>query len=422
MVPLQSTPGHALRTVVRVAAAELRGALRDRQVLVYTLLLPLALYPALLWVLIQGRALIAGRDEARVVRVAVVAPEGTVERLAADLAEAPDDLEGALPGTLRFEHLVAAPADPRAFLRGDDAPELLWSFSPLASSLSYLGTNGAARLGLRRLEERLGPLRRRLRLAAFEGAGGSESELDPFRLELVDVAGPEALSRHLFSLFLPLTFVLMAVFGAFYPAVDATSGERERRTMDTTLLLPVPRSHVLVGKLVAVAAAAAIASTLNLAGLTLAADPLVSALDPTRSIVVPWTRLLAVLPLCCAFLVTVSALLFAVAATTRTFKQGQALLGPVQVFFLVPAVIGVLPGVALTPLTALVPVLQTVLAFRTLLAADPAATWPLLALAFFSQLAYAWLAVRIALRFHGPESTPRAPRLLRRIVPAPRSS
>ena len=39
-----------------------------------------------------------------------------------------------------------------------------------------------------------------------------------------------------------LTFeVVIILMGAFYPALDATAGERERLTLETTLVAPVPR-------------------------------------------------------------------------------------------------------------------------------------------------------------------------------------
>ena len=44
----------------------------------------------------------------------------------------------------------------------------------------------------------------------------------------------------LLSMMLPILLVVMTVLGAFFPAVRSTAGEKERRTAETTMLLPVP--------------------------------------------------------------------------------------------------------------------------------------------------------------------------------------
>ena len=47
-----------------------------------------------------------------------------------------------------------------------------------------------------------------------------------------------------------------------------------------------------------------------------------------------------------------------IASFARTFKEGQALLGPVQMVFILPAMAGAIPGLELTPGLACVPVVS----------------------------------------------------------------
>jgi sodium transport system permease protein len=72
-------------------------------------------------------------------------------------------------------------------------------------------------------------------------------------------------------------------------------------------------------------------------------------------------------PLLLLFAFFVSSILTGVASLARTFKEGQALLGPVQILFVVPAMAGTLPGVELTPALAGIPVVNVVLCFKSLL-------------------------------------------------------
>ena len=117
----------------------------------------------------------------------------------------------------------------------------------------------------------------------------------------------------------------------------------------------------------------------------------------------PLASMVAVMPLALLFAVFVSAVLTSVAATARTFKEGQALLGPVQMLFLFPAMAGAIPGLELTPALCFVPVVNVVLSFRALLKGQ----WlPLeYSLTALTLVVLAALAVWIALRVLGSEAS-----------------
>jgi ABC-type Na+ efflux pump permease subunit len=212
---------------------------------------------------------------------------------------------------------------------------------------------------------------RELRERSAAASGRTEPALEPFRREPSrDIAPPKALGAYLLSFILPLLFVIMSVIGAFFPAVDMTCGERERKTAETTMLLPIPRNAVHLGKILAVCVAAILATSLNLSALALSAEHLLRML-PSRGATVrvdlPVRAFFQAAPLLLLFAFFVSSILTGVAALARTFKEGQALLGPVQILFVIPAMAGTLPGVELTPALAGIPVVNVVLCFKSLL-------------------------------------------------------
>ena len=59
----------------------------------------------------------------------------------------------------------------------------------------------------------------------------------------------------------------------------------------------------------------------------------------------PVRALLQVAPLLVLFAFFVSSVLTGISALARTFKEGQALLGPVQILFVLPGLAGSLPGI-----------------------------------------------------------------------------
>jgi sodium transport system permease protein len=381
-----------LASTLAVARKELLAGLRDRQTTLYTLVLPIVLYPFLFWCMIQGSLFVEGRREHTEVRVGLAAariglgPDGLAESLERSRPPAGSDDASALnrlqvlPERAPVEEpdarawLAPPPsgsrrsaADPDAVLyfAADDAGERA------STEILYDSSSPRSQIALARLQGRMPAYVRDLRERSAAASGRAQPALDPFRREPSrDVAPPKALGAYLLSFILPLLFVIMAVIGAFFPAVDMTCGERERKTAETTMLLPVPRNAVHLGKILAVCVAAVLATTLNISALGLSAEHLLGML-PSRGAAVrvdlPVRAFFQAAPLLLLFAFFVSSILTGVASLARTFKEGQALLGPVQILFVVPAMAGTLPGVELTPALAGIPVVNVVLCFKSLL-------------------------------------------------------
>jgi len=454
-----------------VTRKELVATFRDKQTTLYTIIVPIALYPFLFWAILQGALFVQGRAEHTEVRLGVAAtsdahvPAGLPRALRHDAsarastasrpapvggsssAESPttnttggdaparpsddvtstvtseDDRLAVLHVTTRTEPLDDAGA--RAWLGeskdrvvpahgGEGPPDaVLLLHGPRevgdapdpGADLLYDSTASRSQIAKRRVAARLPAFADSLRAESAAAMGYEPSSLQPFLMEEgKDVAAEERGGGFFLSLILPMLLVIMTVIGAFYPAVDFTAGERERNTSETTALLPVPRRAVHQGKILAVCACAVLATSLNLLALGLSAEHLLHMLGEGRElkVVLPIGALLSIAPLALLFSFFVSAVLTGVAALARTFKEGQALLGPVQLVFIFPAMAGAIPGLELTPGLCFVPVVNVVLAFRSLLKGQ---SMPLeYTLTALSLLLFAVAAVWIALRVLSRES------------------
>jgi len=414
-------PPATLRATLLVAAKELRGSFRDRQTLMYGVLLPLCLYPLIFWCLVQGSLFVQGRAERTEVKVGLAlpepraTPEGLREALQAGSAGGVAALVSAEESTPRINRVEVQPSTrpldevgARDWLerRWGDAPDAVLWMPPAEASgaadasetkLFFNSTGRESRLARKRVEERLEPFAEALRARAAEERGLRPDALVPFEVMTTNVAPERDMLAYLLSFLLPILLVMMCVMGAFFPAVDLTAGEKERSTAETTLLLPVPRAAVHQGKILAVCVTAVIATALNLGALGLSAGHLLGLLsDGWGSSLreIPVLALLAVTPLALLFAFFVSAVLTGFSALTASFKEGQALLGPVQLAFVLPAFAGVMPGIEPTLPLAFVPVLDVVLAFRAMLQGEVLPAY--YALTALALLLYALLATRLA--------------------------
>ena len=400
-------PGAAstLAAALRVARKELVEGFRDRQTLIYTFVLPVCMYPALGWLMIQGLLIAQGQSSARDVTVGLVAPADIAEEAAEAISAAPE--EGASGGRVEVQSLdlpldADAPAL-RSALEEFDAVVTLPGDpgGPETARVLFDSTRAKSGTARDRIETSLERWAEVLRERAAEERALDPRALDPIEISSESVAEESDQANVVLSLILPMLLVFMSVIGAFFPAVDLTAGEKERRCAETTMLLPIPMTAVHLGKIFAVCASAMIATTLNLAALALSAghliDQLSAAADRSIALELPVGALLKVLPLAVLFAFFVSAALTGFASLAASFKEGQALLGPVQMLFILPAMTAQLPGLALDTTTAFIPVVNVALAFRGLLVGEVDALPLALCAVVLLLLALAaiWLSVRL---------------------------
>lgn len=404
-------------SALAVAAKELVESFRDKQTLLYTFVLPVCMYPAMFWVMVQGVLVVEGQKAARSIEVAVHAGDPEAEALAVEaLTDGTGHTEGGR-GTVTARPLGTGPPDDdsarAALSAGTGAPDVVLSIpgtlsAPEPARLYYDSTDSSSSTAKERVGRRLGQWAEELREDAVRALEPpiDPDALDPILVESRSVAEKSDEGALLLSMMLPILLVVMTVLGAFFPAVDLTAGEKERRTAETTMLLPVPRTAVHLGKILAVCATAMIATVLNLLAIALSAEHLLGQLSGATggevALKLPVAAVLSVLPLAVLFAFFVSAALTGVASLAASFKEGQALLGPVQMLFIFPAMAASLPGLSLTHGTAAIPVVNVGLAFRGLLVGD-AASGPLLTCAA-ALLVYAVLAIAFAVRLRSSES------------------
>ena len=133
---------------------------------------------------------------------------------------------------------------------------------------------------------------------------------------------------------LPYMLILAAFIGGMYLAIDTTSGERERRSLEPLFLSPAGRGEILAGKVLATTTYASASLTMAVLALAICVS-LVPTEDLGMSLAIPAPALLRVL------VATLPIALFAAVAQTlvasfaRSFREAQTY---VQFLMFVPMV------------------------------------------------------------------------------------
>ena len=190
------------------------------------------------------------------------------------------------------------------------------------------------------------------RLARLGRAGLPESLLKPLR---IDFSGGLPASAPAFHDVLPMTvaavLVLLALLtatGAFYPAIDAIAGEKERGTIETLLLAPCTALDVVAGKFLAVFAVTLATLVANALSIALTATVLVRVLpagsfDGLRSAGVTGCVIVTIAAYVGVAAIA-AALCLAVTAASRSAKEAQNTLTPVVMLIAALAGSALLPG------------------------------------------------------------------------------
>jgi sodium transport system permease protein len=207
----------------------------------------------------------------------------------------------------------------------------------------------------------------------------------PINPVTIDLAAIKQISASLWSKMFPTLLIIMAVTGAFYPAVDVAAGEKERGTMETLLICPAQRSEIVVGKFLTVLVFSVANVLLNLAsmGLTgkyimaLARTDAISKMGAgTLSFPGPrelmWLAILLI-PMAAFF----SAISLALATFARSTREGQYYLTPLLFVTLGLTLFCLSPTVEIEPLYSILPVVGPALLLKEVLA-TPGSTAPLI--------------------------------------------
>jgi sodium transport system permease protein len=362
----------AWRQVWILYEREVRAALRERNIVINSLLIPLLLYPFLLWVGFTGVMYVQGQTEGHVSRVRVIGwPEGH-ERL--KRAFEGDDrirlVEEAGLGDVTEERLKRGELDAVVTIRPaeGDAAVLDGNFHVQVTFDESKERGALARDRVKSVIER--HRERWLEREATE-LGIGMAEWQGYAIAMRNVASEREVGAFILGLMLPLFFVIAVAVGCFYPAVDATAGERERGTWETLMSTGANRLSVATAKYLYVASMGCVAGLLNLGALVATMKPIFGPLlrgnEEVVTFGVPWLALPVIVlgGLLLGGFVAGGMMMFA--AFARTFKEGQAMVTPFFMVIVVPVLFLQMPGLEFSVGLAFVPVVNVVLMIRSAL-------------------------------------------------------
>lgn len=342
---------------------ELKSAFRETSVVLYSVLLPLLLYPFLLWLMVTALTFIEGQREKRSYNVAY---QSTL-------------IEGRHRDFINWletrEKLVLSPVAPETrdlgryhallYVDGTGDEERL--------HLKFLGDrpeSGEAREAIKDEEQAFNLEQRK---QWFEEHGLLPEVSRPFLVLATSTAASSDIGGYLLGALLPIGLLVMIALGGAYPAIDTTAGERERGTWETLQVSGPSIRTIVASKYLYVAIMCSISGLLNLFAMLVSIRSIIAPLlrnsDSITFSVGPVTLFVLVFGVVAVSFFVASALLLC-AIFARTFREGQALTTPMFMLIALPVLPLSDPSLRLNPTLAMVPLVNLALAWREALQGD----------------------------------------------------
>ncbi len=352
------------RTVWTLVRKELSEALRDRKVLLMSIVVPVAIYPLMMGVTNSMEKKETAKTQAEVADVVLT---GNVDLL---LPRVEAD------STLALGVVTVPPDSLRSMVEAGeldawlDAPDGLGRAADgevATVSLYYDQTESVSRDARRRLEAILRDVRDEQRELRYEAAGGDG------RLDALVVSGDadiatesEATGAEAGRMLVYVLLMMLFMSGANFSG-EQVAGEKERGTLETLFLIPAPRHDIARAKVIFVSFGTVLTALLSLASLVFTyqqgwASQTGEAFSFDALSLVFITLL--VIPLA----VLVGSILLAISTVARTLKEAQSYLLPAMLVVFVPAIMSLSQGIELKGIIALIPVANVAFAMRDLLA------------------------------------------------------
>jgi sodium transport system permease protein len=225
--------------------------------------------------------------------------------------------------------------------------------------------------------------------------------LRPLIVDELDVSTPAG--RSVLMLGVLTYFLLFAtLMGGLHLAIDTTAGERERKSLEPLLTLPVPRAGLLLGKMTATVFYMLLALALTLVAYTVALKRLpLEQIGMSSSFGLP-TASLAFL-LLCPFAPLGAALMTTVACFTKTYREAQTYLGFLLLVPTLPVIFASMLNVEPSLGLMWIPSLSQHLLITTLIKNEPLLP-SFVAVSAISSLALGALLGWVALKLYGREA------------------
>ena len=391
--------------ILKIFLKELKDTLRDKRTLMMMIFIPVLVFPIILYITAGISSSFEKEAATKNIKIGFI---GAVESaVIQEFMHMPKNLgefnlepyadQATLEKDVKNDSLQMGLIVPNDYLENER------SMKPIKCTVIYNATD----LGISdRAEKYMDLVEKNAEKKRYKALELDEEKLQPIITEYKNIASKKEMIGRLAGGILPYVFIAFGFIGCMYPAIDLFTGEKERGTIETLLSTPVQRWKILIGKMLVVVLSGLTASFSALFGLFVSIEFLDLIPDPTLMAVVSkiltFPIIIKLFALLLPLTVFFAGIMIPISVYTKSFKEAQSIITPLNIVVVLPAMLGLFPGIELNYLTACIPILNIVLTTKSLIAGN--LDYILLAISFLIMLSVAAAAVFVSIRQFGKET------------------
>ena len=348
-----------------IVKKELTELLRDKKTIINSIVLPTLLVPILIFGSIKVTEMIQKSQQEKTIKIGLVnAPKEFLDMVSKDTLNQITTYNKVED----FKALIADETIQSAIVFPQDWNTKMDSLTASEVQIFRNGTKDNVNSRVSSLIEIYSAQLKEQRIAKLQIP---TDKLTPIVENYIEVGEQKELFGKRIGGFIPYLFILTMWGGCLLAAVDLVTGEKERKTIETTLSLPISKFKVLLGKTIVASLLGFIPALLNLVGLILGLKfipGIPESLNMAINEMLSFQSITLILLLLIPFSLFLSGLIIALVAGPTSFKEAQSKASPIIMLIIIPLVLALMPGIELTWSTVLVPVLNIGLGVKEIMA------------------------------------------------------
>ncbi len=198
-------------------------------------------------------------------------------------------------------------------------------------------------------------------LDTYESALANRFDVNPDPSVSYDLATSEDMTVMMFSMLMPMLLMMLMFSCCMSVAPDAIAGEKERGTIATLLVTPMPRWHLALGKIISVSAVALLGGVCSFLGVVLSLPKLMGDSEMINAAVYGIPEYACILGVILSTVLLFVAVISVISALAKSVKEASGMVTPLMFVILFISIGGMFTGgsVPTSPLMYLIPVFNS---------------------------------------------------------------
>lgn len=391
-----------MKNIIIIFRKEVKDLLREKRTLITSIVIPLLLFPILFSIMGEFTSKQIKKEQEKALSIGVSDNSNAAALL--KLFETRKDIKiTKYTDAAQFDTLIKTGKLDGALVIGSEFDTNIGSMKTGTITLMYKSANWGVK---DRLSDFINIYKNTLLKERLAKLSVEMSAVNPVDVKIQDVSTVREKFGQSIGGMIPYIFIIFGFLGCMYPAIDLFTNEKERGTLETILVTPVNRMEILIGKMSVVSFIGVCSAILSIFGLSFGlkrfAEGLPNDVMGTLSNFIDPGNITLMLLMIIPLIVFFAGILTLITCYAKSYKEAQSIISPMMIVIILPAAIGLMPGVEFSVVTALIPITNISLATKEIISGT--LNFSNYAIALCSLLIYASLSVWAASWWFSKES------------------